>query len=132
MSTTISPSGSLLVMLLALVGLGCSGGESPPSAGQTAGASATETDPAAADARTYTMACARCHAEDGAGNGQLAGRLGPIPPLKSPAVAAMSTTDIEALIRSGRGAMPPHDKRLDARQIRGAAAHVRRLNGRSP
>lgn len=113
-----------IAALLCALASGCRGDRPAPA--QTA------ESPADADARVYGMACARCHATDGAGDGQLAGRLGTIPPLKSARVAAMSTADLEAVIRSGRGAMPAHEKRLSSDQIRAAAAHVRRLNGLEP
>lgn len=126
MSTTNIPPGSrarlhVLACIALALATGCSDGP-----GQSAPGAA---DPTAAGARVYAMACARCHAADGAGDGQMTGRLGPIPPLKSPAVAALSTADLEALIRNGRGAMPPHDKRLAPEQIRAVAGHVRQLNG---
>ncbi len=106
-------------LLLALGAAGCSG-ERDPNAPRPSAADPGE--------QVFAMACARCHAADGAGDGELAGRLGPIPPLKSPRVAAMTPAELTGLIRAGRGAMPPHDKRLTPAQIDAVAAHVRRLN----
>ncbi len=128
-----SPALALTLAAALVAAVGCRGERS--GSAPTEAASTSAPTPAAAsseaDARVYQMACARCHA-DGEGDGQLAARIGPIPPLASPTVAAMSTAEIEALIRTGRGAMPPHAKRLTAAQIRSAAAHVRRLNGLTP
>lgn len=99
-------------------------------AGCTPDAPSTPPEPptaAARGAQVYAMACARCHAADGRGSGELAARLGPIPPLDSPTVRAMGDDTLAALIREGRGAMPPHANRLDAAQIEAVITHVRAL-----
>ncbi|MEZ4435549.1 MAG: cytochrome c [bacterium] len=83
--------------------------------------------PAAPDgAAVYAMACARCHGPDGAGDGELAARLG-VPTLRTPRVAAMPAAEMAALVRDGRGAMPPHGNRLPAAEIDAVVQHVRAL-----
>lgn len=82
-------------------------------------------DPAVVGEQVYTMACVRCHGVDG-GGGELAERLGGVPSLRTARVAELPTAELEALIRDGRGAMPPHGNRLAPEQITHVADYVRR------
>lgn len=116
-----APTMRLAALAFALaLSIGCSSEPAAPSK--------RAAPPAEDGARVFAMACARCHAADGSGNGQLAGRLGPIPPLKSPTVSKMKHDELIGLIRSGRGAMPPHAMRLTVEQIEAVAGYVGRMN----
>lgn len=91
----------------------------PPSAASAA--------PVAPDgAAVYAMACTRCHGPVGAGDGELGARLG-VPTLRTPRVAGLAEAELTALIRDGRGAMPPHGNRLSPAEIAAVGAHARRL-----
>jgi mono/diheme cytochrome c family protein len=121
----------VVLVALALALAGCSSGDS--SAGSSARSPANSPPPppainpgADAGATVYTMACARCHGPTGAGDGELSARLG-VPSLRTPRVAAMAPAEMAALIRDGRGAMPPHGNRLPPAQIEQVSAFVRGL-----
>lgn len=121
--------GMRLAALLALaLAAGCRPADSPAPPAATA-APAAPVAPAAPDgAAVYAMACARCHGAEGAGDGALGARLG-VPTLRTPRVAALPAAEMAALIRDGRGAMPPHGNRLAAAEIEAVVEHVRRLTG---
>lgn len=125
----------VVLVALALALAGCSSADAPasPPAKSSGHSSANSppppaaTDPGAdAGATVYTMACARCHGPTGAGDGELSARLG-VPSLRTPRVAAMPPAEMAALIRDGRGAMPPHGNRLPPAQIEQVSAFVRGL-----
>lgn len=97
------------------------------------GASADRPAPSPAEAgkATYTMACVRCHGPDGRGDGELGAKLA-VPSLRTSRVAEMPSAELEAVVRDGRGAMPPHANRLPPAQIEQVAAFVRKLAEASP
>lgn len=99
------------------------------------GASGDAAPPAPPDGRAlFDMACRRCHGVEGRGDGPLAATFGPVPDLNAPDLAARyPRADLEALVRAGRGKMPPHEGRLMPAELSAVLDHVeRRFLGRTP
>lgn len=116
-----TPFALLTLALLLSTGVACRGGAPAETSGDEAPTSA-----AAAGQSTYTMACVRCHGRDGKGDGELGAKLA-VPSLRTARVAELPTAELEALIRDGRGAMPPHGNRLPPAQITAVSAYVQQL-----
>lgn len=106
--------------------------QSPPASG----ADRTTTSPAADDAKAgqelYARKCQRCHGPDGqGGNPRLEKMLGAKPKvLRSAEVQRTTDQEITAVIKSGKGKMPPV-KGLTTIQIRQIVAHVRTFRART-
>jgi mono/diheme cytochrome c family protein len=76
----------------------------------------------------YAQACAKCHAEDGSGGlPSVANGPRPIDLTSAEWQRTRSDDEINAAIRTGRGAMPPFADVLTPEQVGALTAHVRTL-----
>jgi len=84
--------------------------------------------------RIYNTYCAVCHGVEGRGNGPVAGRLGYVPDLTLDMTRERTDGYIYAVIRHGRGVMPPYggDKIREPRDRWLVVHHVRALQGAAP
>ncbi len=83
-----------------------------------------------AAAALWNVSCSSCHGKDGRGQG--AGRPpgAPIPDFTSPDFQKQRTdAQLLAVIRDGRGLMPPFGKQLNEQGIAALVTHVRRYGG---
>lgn len=80
---------------------------------------------AQAGSALFRMQCATCHGARGQGDGPAARGLG-VPDLTTAEPQSrLADADIAAVIRSGRGAMPPFGSRIDDAGIAALVGHVR-------
>jgi len=96
----------------------------PPSAGENPLPGSERV--LAQGAKAYLANCAVCHGDKGLGDGPSAAGLNPRPPDLRAAAETWSDGQIAALIRFGRGAMPPFSQVLDNETLWSIAHYVRR------
>lgn len=77
-------------------------------------------------ADAYKAKCAMCHAADGSGNTP-AGKATKTPSFTSPAVAKMSTAQLVAATKEGKGKMPAYSGKLTGAQINEVVAYIQAL-----
>lgn len=76
----------------------------------------------------YATDCLICHGERGKGDGLMGASLSPPPAdLTAPPTRAKSDEDLSAVIRGGRGAMPPWKNRLKEQDVQNVLAYIRNL-----
>lgn len=106
----------------------------PPTvapAGQGEGSSAPETDSTArAAAALWEMRCASCHGVRGRGDGPNKPPGAQLPDMTAPSYrSAHSDAELHAIIKQGRGLMPPFAAQLTDLGIDALITHVRTLSG---
>ena len=77
-------------------------------------------------ADTYKAKCAMCHAADGSGN-TAAGKATKTPSFSSPALLKMSTAQLVAATKEGKGKMPAYSDKLTGAQITAVVAYIQTL-----
>jgi mono/diheme cytochrome c family protein len=77
-------------------------------------------------ADTYKAKCAMCHAADGSGSTP-AGKATKTPSFSSPAMLKMSTAELVAATKEGKGKMPGYEDKLTAAQITAVVAYIQTL-----
>jgi mono/diheme cytochrome c family protein len=80
-------------------------------------------------ADTYKAKCAMCHAADGSGNTP-AGKATKTPSFSSPAMLKMSTAQLVAATKEGKGKMPAYADKLTGAQITAVVAYIQTLQKR--
>ncbi len=85
-------------------------------------------------AALWNVTCAGCHGRDGRGGGAGLPPGAPIPDLTDTAAMASKTDDqLAAVIRDGRGMMPPFGPQVGGDEgVRALVAHVRKLVSKAP
>lgn len=85
-----------------------------------------------AEARSlYSKHCASCHGADGTGNTPIGKKL-KIRDLRSPDVQKTSNAQLTAIIRDGKGKMPPFKSKLKPEEIRDLVTYIRTLGKQAP
>jgi mono/diheme cytochrome c family protein len=77
-------------------------------------------------ADTYKAKCAMCHAADGSGNTP-AGKATKTPSFSSPEMLKMSTAQLVAATKEGKGKMPGYSDKLTGAQITAVVAYIQTL-----
>jgi mono/diheme cytochrome c family protein len=77
-------------------------------------------------ADTYKAKCAMCHAADGSGNTP-AGKSTKTPSFSSPEMLKMSTAQLVAATKEGKGKMPGYSGKLTGAQINEVVAYIQTL-----
>lgn len=77
-------------------------------------------------ADTYKAKCAMCHAPDGSGNTP-AGKATKTPSFNSPEMLKMSTAQLVAGTKNGKGKMPAYSGKLTEAQITNVVAYIQTL-----
>ncbi len=77
-------------------------------------------------ADTYKTKCAMCHAADGSG-ATPAGKAMKTPSFSSPEVMKMSTAELVATTKNGKGRMPAYSGKLTGAQITDVVAYIHTL-----
>jgi mono/diheme cytochrome c family protein len=77
-------------------------------------------------AATYKAKCAMCHAADGSG-ATPAGKATKTPSFSSPEVMKLSTAELVAATKNGKGKMPAYSGRLTGAQINEVVAYIHTL-----
>ncbi|MES2222200.1 MAG: cytochrome c [Acidobacteriota bacterium] len=77
-------------------------------------------------ADTYKAKCAMCHAADGSGNTP-AGKATKTPSFSSPEMLKMSTAQLIAGTKEGKGKMPGYSNKLTTGQITAVVAYIQTL-----
>jgi mono/diheme cytochrome c family protein len=81
-----------------------------------------------AAAALWNVSCASCHGRDGRGQGPSRPPGAPIPDLTSPDFQKQRTdAQLLAVIREGRGMMPPFGKTLNEQGLSALIQHVRKF-----
>lgn len=97
------------------------------------GADPSQSEPAdgagssAAGAALWRVHCASCHGAGGHGDGPAAPPVATVPDLTSAEAQARTDEELAAVIREGRGMMPPFGSQLSAQGISAIVAHLRTL-----
>ena len=74
----------------------------------------------------YKTKCAMCHAADGSG-ATPAGKAMKAPSFSSPEVMKMSTAELVAVTKNGKGKMPAYSGKLTGAQITDVVAYIHTL-----
>jgi cytochrome c6 len=77
-------------------------------------------------ADTYKAKCSMCHAADGSGNTP-AGKATKTPSFSSPEMLKMSTAQLAAGTKNGKGKMPAYAGKLTEAQISEVVAYIQTL-----
>jgi cytochrome c6 len=77
-------------------------------------------------ADTYKAKCLMCHAADGTADSPT-GKVMKTPSFKSPDILKMSSSDMIAVTKSGKGKMPAYNDKLTDAQIKDVIAYVHTL-----
>lgn len=77
-------------------------------------------------ADTYKTKCAMCHAADGSG-ATPAGKAMKTPSFSSPEMMKMSTAELVAATKNGKGKMPAYSGKLTGAQITEVVAYIHTL-----
>jgi len=77
-------------------------------------------------AATYKAKCAMCHAADGSG-ATPAGKAMKTPSFSSPQMLKMSTAELVAGTKNGKGKMPAYSNKLTEAQITAVVAYIQTL-----
>ncbi len=77
-------------------------------------------------ADTYKAKCAMCHAADGSGDTP-AGKATKTPSFSAPAVLKMSSAELAAATKNGKGKMPAYAGKLTGAQITDVVAYIHTL-----
>lgn len=77
-------------------------------------------------ADTYKAKCAMCHAADGTGSTP-AGKAMKTPSFSSPEMLKMSTAELIAGTKNGKGKMPAYSGKLTGAQINEVVAYIQTL-----
>lgn len=77
-------------------------------------------------AATYKAKCAMCHAADGSGTTP-AGKATKTPSFNAPEVLKMSTAELIAVTKNGKGKMPAYSGKLTGTQINEVVAYIHTL-----
>lgn len=77
-------------------------------------------------ADTYKAKCAMCHAADGSG-ATPAGKAMKTPSFSSPELLKMSTAEMVATTKNGKGKMPAYSGKLTGAQINEVVAYIHTL-----
>lgn len=79
-----------------------------------------------AGADTYKVRCAMCHGDDGTANTP-AGKAFKAASFSDPAIVKISDADRLAIVKKGKGKMPPFGDKLTDEQIKSVLAYIRTL-----
>ncbi len=74
----------------------------------------------------YKSKCAMCHAADGTADSPT-GKAMKTPSFKDPAVVKMSSAELAAIIKTGKGRMPAYGTQLSDAQVKSVVAYIRTL-----
>jgi cytochrome c6 len=77
-------------------------------------------------ADTYKAKCAMCHGADGSGNTP-AGKATKTPSFNAPEVLKLSTAELIAATKEGKGKMPAYSGKLTGAQITQVVAYIQTL-----
>lgn len=77
-------------------------------------------------ADTYKAKCAMCHGADGSGNTP-AGKATKTPSFNAPEVLKLSTAELVAATKDGKGKMPAYSGKLTGAQITQVVAYIQTL-----